>query len=306
MVLDPVQRYYYGYRFEVDFIKAEAQSFEDLFVRIMSHRYPGDFEAVRAYGNQGDKKADGYLASEKTVFQCYGPRTTKQSEMLAKIDNDYPGARAHWGSRMHRWRFVHNDQAGLPPEVVQRLTDLNVRDHPTKIDSLSYAELRELVFELKLNQLEDLFGHAPTRAALDGLDFAALRPVLHEISRREPPPAPPLSAPSVEKLSRNKISKDAADLLRQGRGRQRLVEEYFYSYSDPDFGEQIAQGFRDQYADLKAKGSSPDEIFAELQVFAGGMEGSPQRQAAVLAILSYFFDSCDIFEDNSEFHAGTS
>ncbi|MEL6729227.1 MAG: ABC-three component system protein [Pseudomonadota bacterium] len=298
MTLDPVQRTHYGYRFELDFLKAQAQAFEDLFNRIMAHRYQSDFQPVRAYGNQGDKKSDGYLTREKTVFQCYGPKTTKQSEMLAKIDDDYAGARKHWGERMRRWRFVHNDHEGLPPDVVQRLTDLNNNDDPVDVDAFGYAELRERVFELTLQQLEDLFGFAPTRSALDGLDFEALRPVLEAIARSEPPPTPPLMAPTAEKLSKNDISKDAADLLRQGRGRQRLVEAFFGSYPDPDFGEEIAQGFRDRYAILKGQDATPDKIFTELQTFAGGMEGSPQRQAAVLAVLSYFFDSCDIFEDD--------
>lgn len=297
MTLDPVQRNHYGHRFELEFLKAHAQAFEDLFNRIMAHRYQSDFQPVRAYGNQGDKKSDGYLVSEKTVFQCYGPKETKQSEMLAKINGDYAGALEHWGERMRRWRFVHNDQDGLPPDVVQRLTDLNNNDDPVELDAFGYAELRERVFELNLQQLEDLFGYAPTRSALDELDFEALRPVLNAIARSEPPPTPPLSAPTAEKLSKNDISEDAANLLRQGRGRQRLVEGFFDSYPDPDFGEEIAQGFRDHYIKVKAQGASPDAIFTELQSFAGGMEGSPQRQAAVLAVLSYFFDSCDIFED---------
>jgi hypothetical protein len=48
---------------------------------------------------------------------------------------------------------------------------------------------------------------------------------------------------------------------------------------------------------LKSVGLGPDEIFGELQAFAGGMDREPSRQAAVLAVLSYFFESCDIFED---------
>jgi hypothetical protein len=42
---------------------------------------------------------------------------------------------------------------------------------------------------------------------------------------------------------------------------------------------------------------SPDEIFTELQTFAGGMDGVPSQQAAVLSVMSYFFERCDIFED---------
>ena len=62
-------------------------------------------------------------------------------------------------------------------------------------------------------------------------------------------------------------------------------------------GEEVAEGFRNRYRGLKAIGHTPDEIFADLQEFAGGMHGEPARQGAVLAVLSYFFERCDIFED---------
>ena len=40
-------------------------------------------------------------------------------------------------------------------------------------------------------------------------------------------------------------------------------------------------------------------MFGHLQQYAG-MGGEPPRQAAVLAVLSYFFERCDIFEDPEE------
>src|SRR3546814_9637261 len=83
----------------------------------------------------------------------------------------------------------------------------------------------------------------------------------------------------------------ALPILRQGRRREQLVEAFFAAWPDPDFGEEIAQAFRVRYQALKAAGLSADEIFGELQTFAGGMTGEPARQGAVLAVLSYFFRS---------------
>ena len=37
-------------------------------------------------------------------------------------------------------------------------------------------------------------------------------------------------------------------------------------------------------------------IFSYLQQFTG-FEGDPKRQAAAMAVMAYFFDRCDIFED---------
>jgi hypothetical protein len=159
------------------------------------------------------------------------------------------------------------------------------------------AELRRIVMGLQLHQLEDLFGGVPSQRTMERLDFKALQPVIAAIHRRDPGPEPPMSAPSPQKLERNDLSEDAAMLLRQGRRREKLVEDFFSKWPDPGYGEDIAEDFRIRYRALKAAGLGPEAIFTQLQGFAGGMDGEPAHQGAVLAVLSYFFERCDIFED---------
>lgn len=297
--MDDTQRYAYGLKFENAFLRERGKAFETLFARIMAHCFPGDFQPVRPYGPKGDLKCDGFRSSDGTVFQSYAPDTTKLAEMLAKIDEDFAGALAHWADRMRRWEFVHNDVRGLPAPAVQRLADLS-RAYPHIVVAIcGEAELRAVALSLALHQLEDLFGAVPSARTLEKLDFEALRPVLLAIQRQEPDPEPSLAAPSAAKLERNALSQDAAGLLRQGRRREQLVEAFFDGWPDPDLGEEIAQAFRSRYQALRAAQLSPDDIFGELQAFAGGMTGEPARQGAVLAVLSYFFERCDIFEDTA-------
>jgi hypothetical protein len=263
----------------------------------MAHGFSGDFQPVRPYGAKGDLKCDGFRVSDGTVFQCYAPDSMRLADLLRKIDEDFNGAVAHWGTRMRRWEFVHNDERGLPAEATQALVDLGVAHTTIQIRVLGEAELRRVVMSLALDQLEDLFGSVPSKHTLEKLDFAALRPVLMAISRRDPAPEPPLTAPSAMKLQNNALSQDAAGLLRQGRRREKLVQDFFDVWPDPSFVEEIAEAFRKRYQSLKAVGLRPDEIFGELQTFTGGMDGEPSRQGAVLAVMSYFFERCDIFED---------
>jgi hypothetical protein len=295
--VDETQRSFYGLKFENAFLRDKGKAFETLFARIMAHGFPGDFETVRPYGSKGDLKCDGFRASDGTVFQSYAPDTMKLEALLAKIEEDFSGARAHWGDHMRRWIFVHNDPRGLPAEAVRLLEDLRQANRSIDIATFAEAEMRVVVMGLALHQLEELFGSAPSQRTLERLDFAALRPVLIAIQRQPPPADPPLTAPSPLKLQNNALSEDAAGLLRQGRRRERLVQDFFDAWPDPAFGEAIAEGFRIRYQALKAVGLSPDAIFGELQAFAGGMEGEPAHQGAVLAVLSYFFERCDIFED---------
>lgn len=295
--LDDTQRSFYGLKFENAFLRQKGKAFEVFFARVMAHGFSGDFVPVRPYGPKGDLKCDGFRPSDGTVFQSYAPDSLKLADLLSKIDADFDGARMHWGPRMKRWEFVHNDHRGLPAEAVRRLDELRAAHPEIEIAVFGEAEMRAVVMGLASHQLEDLFGVVPSQRTLERLNFANLRPVLIAIQRRDPGAEPPLTAPSATKLQHNALSFDAAALLRQGRRREKLVQEFFDAWPEPSFGEEIAEAFRTRYRALKAVGLSPDQIFGELQSFAGGMEGEPSHQGAVLAVLSYFFERCDIFED---------
>ncbi len=304
--MDDLQRYIFQMKFKIAFLENEGQAFEDLFSAIMGHAFPGDFQPVRAYGNKGDRKSDGYRKSDKAVFQCYGPRSTKLADMQAKVDADFNGAVGHWGPRMEKWFFVHNDMAGLPADVVQQLTDLGAANPSVTLGQMGYSELFAIVMgQLTPAQLADLFGAAPTQATVAKLEFAELQPVILAIPRMPPDDNPPLTAPSTMKIQANDLSEAAAGLLRVGRRQERLVERFFDQYPVPNFGEEIAEGFRNRYEALRDGGIQPDAIFTELQQFAGGMSGTPEHQAAVLAVMSYFFERCDIFEDHAPAKAST-
>ena len=303
--MDELQRHLFQLNFRIAFLESRGQAFEDLFSRIMGHAFTGDFQAVRPYGNKGDLKCDGYRVSDKTVFQCYAPKATKLDKLQAKVDEDFNGAVAHWGTRMQNWSFVHNDDDGLPADAIQQIADLGTANPQVNLGQMGYPELFEITMSLTPLQLEDLFGPAPTQRTLALLDFEALRPVVMLIQRVDPDDNPPLAAPSASKLKANDLSDDAAELLRQGRRRERLVEDFFNQFPDPNFGEEIAQGFRERYQELKDQDLPADSIFMELQRFAGGMTGTPQHQAAVLAVMSYFFERCDIFEDHVDSEATT-
>ena len=303
--MDSLQRAFFQMKFRIAFLERKGKAFEDLFSKIMGHASPGDFQAVRPYGNRGDLKCDGYRVSDRTVFQCYAPSAMKLPNLLAKMDEDFNGAVAHSGDRMGRWSFVHNEDDGLPADATQKLVDLSTANPTIILDQTGYPELFAAVMALPVPQLEDLFGSVPSQRTMAQLDYEALRPVVSLIQKLTPDDNPPLSAPSPAKLSANDLSDDAAELLRQGRRREPLVERFFNDWPDPSFGEEIAQGFREHYQALKVDGLSPDRIFTELQTFAGGMNGTPSHQAAVLAIMSYFFERCDIFEDHVEGGVGT-
>jgi hypothetical protein len=295
--MDELQQSIYCDRFRLAFHSLQGAAFQDWFVRLAGYAFGADFEEVRPYGSQGDLKCDGRRISTRSVFQCYAPQFIKDGELIAKVDKDFHGARSHWAANMAEWIFVHNDGRGLPPKAVQYIDVLRKAHAPIGIETWSEPELLKLAMALSLAALQAVFGFAPSIAIVDRLVMADLLPIIDALQRQEPSPNdPPLTPPSPRKLEKNALSEDSALLLRVGRRKARLVETFFRKSSRPDLGERIAEAFRTRYADLKNLGLPTDMIFKHLQDYAG-MNGEPKRQGAALAVLSYFFESCDIFED---------
>lgn len=298
--MDEVQTAFYRLRFRIAFLEKKGAEFQDWFAQLAARAFAADFEAVRPYGNRGDLKCDGRRISTGTIFQCYAPHRMKEGPLNAKIERDFVGAYENWSGSMGEWILVHNDHRGLPPSSSQLLDRLR-QDHPeVTIEVWTEPKLQELADRLPLVDQQALFGFAPSKSGMETLAIADLQPVIHQLQFMDPEPGEePLTPPSMNKLEKNRLSSDAAALLRVGRRKEALVETWFRKNRRPDLGERIAEAFRRRYAELNDGGTSADQVFGHLQQYAG-MGGEPARQAAVLAVLSYFFERCDIFEDPEE------
>ena len=298
--MDEVQEYSYRLKFRLAFRQKKGGEFQNWFAELAARAFGPDFEAVRPYGNRGDLKCDGWRVSTRTVFQCYAPYEMKEKPLNAKIERDFVGAYEHWGADMAEWTLVHNDGRGLPASSVQLLHRLRGSHPDVTIEVWTEPALQKLADRLPLSDQQALFGFAPSRTGLETLAMADLQPVIHQLQFMDPEPGEePLKPPSKDKLEKNRLSPDAAGLLRLGRRKEALVEAWFRKNRRPDLGERIAEAFRRRYAQLNDGNTPADDVFEHLQQYAG-MGGKPARQAAVLAVLSYFFERCDIFDDPEE------
>lgn len=293
-----VELEWYGLRFMGAVLTKRGTAFQDFFSELMEAAHAQDFQRIRPYGNKGDLKCDGYLASKGQVFQVYAPRETKLAAMLTKIDADFAGAKTHWKDQMKIWTFVHNDDEGLPADVVQKIDGLH-KKHVKKlaVETLGVDGLKTIALGLTPKKLTLMFGRPPNIRDFEALSFEPVARVLAAIRAREPMPTESIEPVSPAKLEANKLSKTVADYLKLGRHRERLVQDYFEQHPNPMFGEEVASAFREEYRRRKDDGLDPNEIFAALQAFAGGTSrGDSEHEAAVLAVLSYLFERCDIFE----------
>jgi len=102
--------------------------------------------------------------------------------------------------------------------------------------------------------------------------------------------------PPKEKISRNNLSAEIEKHIKIGMVQSRQVKEYIDKNPDNDFGERLKKGFVGEYQELYQEGLRGDDLFDALRNYAAGGTSDFKRQAAGLAVLTYFFEACEVFE----------
>lgn len=297
--MDDLTTAYYEERFTNEFRQTNGDSFQALFSKVMSLAHPADFMACRPWGNIGDRKNDGYLKSERTLFQVYAPNELSQAETMRKINADFAGALPHWREHFDKWIFVHNATKGLPPDVLKLLLDLEKANQGVTAAQWSLDELMLRFRRIPEDGLKSLLGHAPSSAGKLALGFEDLRLVLENVAQLGSAESEPAAPVSAGKIAANALPAHVTTMLRAGMEKAQLVGEFFNKWHDPQYGDRIAAGFRAKYLALRSQATplTGDEIFDTLHNWASGtaVRTSAQR-VAVLAVLAFLFEQCEIFE----------
>jgi hypothetical protein len=298
--MDQLEKAFYETKFENAFLRAKSNAFQDFFNELMGRAYKSDYMPCRPWGKLGDRKNDGFLKSENRLFQVYGPNEMAATTAITKIDEDFNGAKEYWGELFNKWSFVHNAYDGIPPHVQKKILDLEKANPGIKLDPWGFEELRVIFRRLEKQDLETWFGYAPNREAKVKMGFEEIRVVLETISSRKPDKN--ISAKKVppKKIEANQLSDSIATLIKEGMTKATLIDDFFSKWHDPTFGENLAGSFREHYENIRGK-LTPNEIFNDFQTWIGGSErGTAEHEMAVLTVIAYYFESCDIFEEPKE------
>ncbi len=284
---------YFAKDFELAFLRAKGSEFETFFHRLMKLAYPTDFMPTCPWGSAGDRKNDGFLASDQRLFQVYGPTEMKAHKAIAKIRADFEGAKFHWSAHFTRWTFVHNADR-LPPHVQTVILELKAANPGIAIETWGLEQLLLVFRGLSPEDKASWFGPVPDATNLK-VGFQELRLVLERIAAKPAVALPDVHDVPMGKLDSNALSDSVKELLKVGMTKAPLVGEFFASWHDETYGERIAEAFRVRYKSLR-QDCTPVEVFGELQTWAAGDRALPDQLVAALAVIAYFFDSCDIFE----------
>jgi hypothetical protein len=293
---------YQRYNFELQFRNKFSDAFQEWFTDIARLMHPnGDIQSPRL--TQGDGKIDVYVINEQLVYQCYGPQSWKPGEASSKIRTDFRGAYEYLNGHLKKWVFVHNHVTGqLDKNCLQALCDIKAEceqsNNSVTILAWGIEELWESVESMvPFASLQGKFGEANPIS----FDFTTIEGLLNSLEHSELSyDTIPVSQPFQDKLEFNNLARAYQSEIKAGRMGISEINKYFslFSERDPEFPEKMAQHFRDKYARIKQQGLSPDIIYDKLRLEAGWQrDPNAKREMATRAILAYFFDSCDIFEN---------
>lgn len=292
-----LQAAYYESRFEILFLRCKGDAFQSFFEQLMGLAYREDFIACRPWGKVGDQKNDGFLKSERRLFQVYAPNNMTAADAKAKINEDFEGAKANWGKHFDKWSFVHNAYDGLSPQVIRLLLDFEKANTGMKLDQWCLGELRTVFRRIGPGDLAAWLGLVPTEETRAKLGFGDLQVVLMALAAKPPPPDEPVSTVPPGKIEANDLSESVATLLKSGLIKTSLVTQFFRQWHDETLGERLAVAFRREYGRLRGT-MHPNLLYSELQDWVGGQQrGTAEHQMAVLTVLTYYFERCDIFEE---------
>lgn len=287
---------YYEQRFEISFLRSKGNEFQTFFERLMGLAYKADFMACRPWGNIGDRKNDGFLKSERRLFQVYAPNEMTAKEAIDKINEDFEGAKVHWGTHFDKWVFAHNATDGLPPHVQTVLLGFEKANPEITLEPWGLEEFRLIFRKLSIDDLVTWLGAAPSDQTRASLGFSDLRPVFETLGQRPAPADSAVHDVPMGKIEANALAPSVVTLIKGGMSKAPLVEKFFAQWHDETLGERIAEAFRTEYQSLRHL-HTPNEIFSELQAWAGGRgRGTPEHEMAVLAVIAYYFERCDIYE----------
>lgn len=293
-----LQQAYYEQQFEILFLKSKGNTFQEFFEKLMGLAYKADFMACRPWGNRGDRKNDGFLKSEKQLFQLYAPNEMKASEAIKKINEDFAGAKEYWNTLFNKWTFVHNADNGIPPHVQKVLLNFEQANNGITIEPWGLEELRIVFRKISLTDKQAWLGIAPTVETKIKLGFNDLQPVLENLATKPIPINLSVKEVPRGKIEANALSESVSTLIKEGMSKADLVRQFFEQWHNSELGEKIAQSFREKYQALETQGMTPNTIFMELQSWVGGdRRGTPSHELAVLTVLAYYFERCDIFKE---------
>lgn len=294
-------------------LKAEGQSYEDLFCEVMVLK-DSRFQKIKAHGNTGDMKNDGYIPELGHYYQVYAPsdisKTTTINSAVNKLENDFEGLYKKWNHicQVRCFSFVINDKSkGIPPQVSQKIQILKSKYKDIEFKIYDFNSLVKDFLELDLPCQSTIIGYIPT-GEIRTIEYPVLKSTIENIKNNfENTYVIDESLDFEEfnnKIQFNNIDNTISELLLNAETQVHILESYFRIHSSKNLRNLIGGILNYKYETIKEEYGSGDGLSSNLIFYTllkeCCIDNTLESKNASLVLLSFYFVSCDIFEKPSK------
>jgi hypothetical protein len=283
--------------FKLKIHESNGQAFEDLFTSIMNYA-ESDFQAIKPWGNIGDRKNDGYIESKGIFFQVFAPEDIKKSypKVIEKLKNDFEGLVKQW-SPIHEFYFVVNDKYhGINADCEQTIQIIRQEYNLNKTGFKTAKHLENLLFALEDDQIFSIVGYLPDPANIQ-LDYSVLGEIINHLLSFSLPKT--LDSSNIypdwdKKIVFNDLGQIEANYLNNGYFQIGSLDEYLDNQSN-FFADEVKDKIREVYIKNKDKHSGTQLFWKMIDVITPKAKSA--YQVAVIVLMAKYFETCDIFEE---------
>jgi len=284
-------------RFKLKIHESNGQEFEDLFTSIMNYAEQG-FQAIKPWGNIGDRKNDGYIKSAGIFFQVYAPEDITRSyvQVVNKIKTDFEGLKKQW-TPINEFYFVVNDKyKGVNADCEQAIQAIKKEHGLNDAGFKTAKDLENLLFSLDDDQIFSVIGFLPDPEKIT-LDFSILNEIIKHLMKL------PLSREGDslivypdwdDKIQINNLGRIESQYLNTASFQVASLDNYLKNESI-FFAEGIKDQIRNVYKNLENNYSGND-LFWEIVTKISPRQDS-SIQTSVIILLAKYFETCDIFKE---------
>lgn len=276
-----------------------GEQFEGLVQQLLGLLHP-DFVPVRTHGNLGDMGADGLLLWDRTLLASYSPQTEDTNKIKTKFRSDLKKALDKRNDSFDTFRFVINDLKGVHPELSVLMSEAQEALRPRRVEHYGWHRLWNDVMRLDRSAAEDLLGRElPVQEKTFGIGLTDLEPLLRRLSeqRRTAEPLAAIRDVNQHKIEYNELGEDVRGELFEGLRRSHLVDQYYANVLAVDEHDQVAQGLRVYYEQVRSRTDDDEVLWSELQQYIlGNAAVTCGATKCASIVIAHFFERCDVFD----------
>lgn len=291
--------------FKQKIYESDKQSYEDLFVKVMESSN-SNFEPVKAQGQYGDRKNDGFDKIKGVYYQVYAPEDLPSKEGVAinKLNTDFQGLKKYWegkGFKINEFYYAVNDKyKGNYPTLIADIAALGKQNNITT-DIFRNRSLEVLFLSLSDPEILNIINFIPDPLEIQEPDYSIMGEVVKFIMNFDVPDVVEIipDDPNFEnKLMFNNLSSYVCEYLNAGRRQSYVINEYFGLNSD-FVKEELRKRFNSIYNQGKKKIPESDTKNDELFMYILKKSSPSNKMSiynAVYILMAYYFEYCDIYE----------